>query len=318
MRFRNVFAALFLISCGAIALVFFNSSISEEDVNPDNQYQRYFNEHYKIFAVDVPDTFSFAGEKMPLEIHDVKERFDRELMVNTYWQSQSLLMFKRANRWFPVIEPILAEEGVPDDFKYLAVAESGLGNVVSPAKAVGFWQFLKSTAQDHGLEVREGIDERYNVELATRAACKFLKECHARYDSWTLAAAAYNYGQRNVSYQMERQDASNYYDLLLNEETARYVFRLSAMKEILSQPSKYGFHFRPNDLYHPYKTYFVEVDTSITDIPAFARKHGINYKNLKVLNPWLRDNSFKNPKGKVYQIKLPTAEEKGFGDAASE
>ncbi len=318
MRFRNLFAALLLICIGAVTLVFFNSSVSEEEVDPDNQYRRYFNEHYKIFAVDIPDTFSFAGEYMPLEINDVKERFDRELMVNTYWQSQSLIMFKRANRWFPIIEPILAEEGVPDDFKYLSVAESGLSNVVSPAKAVGFWQFLKSTAQEHGLEVREGLDERYNVEKSTRAACQFLKECHSRYGSWTMAAAAYNYGQRNISNQMERQEANSYYDLLLNEETARYVFRISSMKEILSHPSKYGFHFRPGDLYRPYKTVSIDVDSSITDIPAFARRYGINYKNFKILNPWLRDNSFSNPKSKSYSLKLPAEGEKGFGDARAE
>ena len=315
MRFRNLITAATIISLGVVATLLLNSSVSEETADPDDQYRKYFNEHYKIFAVDIPDEFTFAEEPMPLHVNDVKERFDRELMVNTYWQSQSLLMFKRANRWFPVIEPILAEEGVPDDFKFLAVAESGLSNVVSPAKAVGFWQFLKGTAGEYGLEVREGVDERYNVEASTRAACRYLKEAYERYGSWTLAAASYNYGQRNVSNQLKRQKADNYYDLLLNEETARYVFRLSAMKEILSHPAKYGFHFRPDDLYNPYKTITVEVDTSIFDIPAFAKRNGINYKNFKILNPWLRDNEFNNSRGKTYDIKLPTSDDKGFRDA---
>jgi hypothetical protein len=227
-------------------------------------------------------------------------------------------MFKRASRWFPVIEPILAEEGVPDDFKYLSVAESGLSNVVSPAKAVGYWQFLQGTAQQYGLEVREGVDERYNIELSTRAACKFLKQGKEKYGSWTMAAAAYNYGQGNLDGQIKRQKEDNYYDLLLNEETARYVFRVSAYKEILSNPGKYGFHFRPGDLYAPYKTITVEVDSTINDIPAFARKNGINYKNLKILNPWLRDNLLSNTKGKVYSIKLPAQGENGFQDSERE
>lgn len=315
MRLRNILVAFAIIAVGTAAIFLLNSSVSEETADPDEQYRKYFNEHYKIFAVDIPNQFTFAGEEMPLHVSDVRERFDRELMVNTYWQSQSLLMFKRANRWFPVIEPILAEEGVPDDFKFLAVAESGLSNVVSPAKAVGFWQFLKGTAGEFGLEIREGLDERYNVEASTRAACRYLKEAHKRFGSWTLAAASYNHGQGNVNNQLKRQGADNYYDLLLNEETARYVFRLSAMKEILSHPAKYGFHFRPDDLYAPYKTKTIEIDSSITDIPAFARKYGINYKNFKLLNPWLRDNEFRNSKGTTYTMKMPTVEEKGFKDA---
>lgn len=315
MTLQKLLTALLILGLGGLAVVMLNSSVTQESSDPDEQYVKYFNDNYKIFAIDIPDEFSFAGEPMPLHVGDVRERLDRELMVNTYWQSNALLMFKRANRWFPVIEPILAEEGVPDDFKYLAVAESGLSNVVSPAKAAGFWQFLKGTAGEYGLEVRDGVDERYSVAAATRAACKYLKEAKERFGTWTLAAAAYNYGQANVAKQLKRQDAEDYYDLLLNEETARYVFRLSAMKEILSQPSKYGFHFRPDDLYAPYKTIEVEVDSSITDMAAFARYYGINYKNLKILNPWLRDDHLSNPRGKTYSIALPAADEEGFKDA---
>ncbi|NND94089.1 MAG: transglycosylase SLT domain-containing protein [Flavobacteriales bacterium] len=315
MRYRSFFTALLILTVGLGIYITLNSSVSQQKADPDRQYLHYFNEHYKIFAIDIPDTFTFANERMPLHVHDVKERFDRELMVNTYWQSQSLLMFKRASRWFPVIEPILKEEGVPDDFKYLSVAESGLSNVVSPAKAVGFWQFLKSTAKENGLEIREGVDERYNVELSTRAACRFLKDCKSKYGSWTMAAAAYNYGQGNLDSQIKRQGSENYYDLLLNEETARYVFRVSAYKEILSNPGKYGFHFRPGDLYPPYQVNEVKVDSNITDMPAFARRFGLNYKNLKILNPWLRDNVLSNPRSKEYIIKVPSENEKGFKDS---
>lgn len=315
MMQNRLLTLIAVTALGVVGFILLNSSTTAESSEPNDQYVKYFNEHYKIFAIDIPDSFAFAGEQMPLHVSDVRERFDRELMVNTYWQSQSLLMFKRANRWFPVIEPILAEEGVPDDFKYLAVAESGLSNVVSPAKAAGFWQFLKGTAGNYGLEVREGVDERYNVHAATRAACKYLKEAHERYGSWTLAAAAYNYGQGNVNGQLRRQKADNYYDLLLNEETARYVFRLSAMKEILEHPGKYGFHFRPEDLYRPYKTESVTIDSSITDMAAFARSFDINYKNFKILNPWLRDDHLKNSRSKVYTILIPAEDESGLKDA---
>lgn len=303
-----IFLLFAMIGLGWLAASF---SASEE-ANVDLSYQRYFNENYKIFSLNTPTSLSFAGEHVPLEIEDVRESFDRELLVNTYWQSQSLLFHKRANRWFPVIEPILKEEGVPDDFKYLAVIESGLDNVVSPAGATGYWQLLRDTGREYGLEINNEIDERYDVEKSTHAACKYLKSAYKKYGSWTMAAASYNIGMTGLANQMDRQKANNYYDLLLNSETGRYVFRAVAVKEILSKPGQYGFHFRPKDLYEPYKTYTVKVDTSVSDFALFAFQNGVNYKILKILNPWIRDTYLTNPSRKEYEIKLPENPEEGL------
>lgn len=288
------------------------ASFSTETQEIDISYQRYFNDNYKIFSLNTPIGITFAGEKVPLEIEDVRESLDRELLVNTYWQSQGLLFHKRANRWFPVIEPILAEQGVPDDFKYLAVIESGLDNVVSPAGATGYWQIMKETGREYGLEINNEVDERYHVEKSTVAACKYLKAAYARYGSWTMAAASYNVGMYGLAKQVDRQKADNYYDLLLNTETGRYLYRTIAIKEILSKPAQYGFHFRPKDLYQPYETYDVTVDTAVSDFADFAFQNGINYKILKILNPWLRDTYITNPKAKAYAIKLPKPSETGM------
>lgn len=285
----------------AIGWIAATTTTQEKDIS----YQRYFNENYKIFSLTIPDDLSFAGEKIPLEMEDIRERMDRELLVNTYWQSQTLLFFKRANRWFPVIEPILKEQGIPDDFKYLAVIESGLDHVVSPAGATGYWQILRDTGREYGLEINNEVDERYHVEKSTVAACKYLKTAYAKYGSWTMAAASYNMGMRGLERQVERQKVNNYYDLLLNTETGRYIFRTMAIKEILSKPAQYGFHFRPKDLYQPYETYDVVVNTSIDDFAEFAFEHNVNYKILKLYNPWLRDTYLSNPQKKEYIIKLP-------------
>lgn len=286
----------------------FTSQTEEIDIS----YQRYFNDSYKIFSLNIPEGLNFAGEKVPLEIEDIRESFDRELLVNTYWQSQSLLFQKRANRWFPVIEPILAAQGVPDDFKYLAVIESGLDNVVSPAGATGYWQIMRETGREYGLEINNEVDERYNVEKATVAACKYLKKAYGKYGSWTMAAASYNVGMRGLEKQVDRQKADSYYDLLLNTETGRYLYRTIAIKEILSKPAQYGFHFRPKDLYQPYETYEITINTAVDDFADFAFEHGVNYKILKILNPWLRDTYITNPQKKEYTIKLPLKSETGM------
>lgn len=309
-KLKTTFAGIMALAACYVAIQFFN--FSAEDNAVDEQYTSYINKHYKIFALDIPDKIDFAGEAVPLDLVDIKERLDREMLVNTYWQSQGLLFHKKANRWFPIIEPILAEEGVPDDFKYLAVIESGLSNVVSSANAVGFWQFLKPTAQSYGLEVRDGVDERYNVEKATRAAAKMLKDLKNKYGNWTMAAAAYNLGMGNMNKQIKRQKTENYYDLLLVDETSRYVFRILAVKEILSNSNKYGFHFRPQDLYEPYETITLQVDSTVDDFADFASQYGITYKTLKILNPWLRDSYLKNTNGKTYDIKLPANDYKGL------
>ena len=278
----------------------------------DKSYMDYVGDHYKIFALEGPEKINFAGEDIPLEISDVKERLDRELMVNTYWQSQTLLLHKRANRWFPVIEPILAENEIPDDFKYLALAESGLENVVSPAGAVGFWQFLKSSGKSYGLEINDEVDERYHVEKSTKAACKYLSDSYDKYGNWCLSAASYNMGPNGLEKQMDIQNEESYFDLLLNAETSRYLFRILAMKEILTNSTKYGFYFRPQDLYEPYKTKIAEVNEGVTSWAEYSHSQNINYKILKTLNPWLRKPYLTNKNHKSYAIKLPAVSEVGL------
>lgn len=259
----------------------------------------------RVEALDIPNVMTFAGERVPLQDIDVRERLDRELHVNTYWHSNMLLMIKKANRFFPVIAPLLKKYNLPDDFKYLAVAESGLDNVTSSAGASGFWQFMKATGKQYGLEINSYVDERYNLELATKVAAQYLLNSKELFGSWTNAAAAYNAGNAGISKQMKRQDATDYYSLLLNSETARYVFRILAFKEILSNPKKYGFYVDQDDLYQAIPTKTIVVDTPIEDFAKFAKKQGINYKILKIHNPWLRDTFLKNASGKKYHIKIP-------------
>ena len=265
-------------------------------------------ENYEIKALKIPKNLSFAGERVPIEIPDVYERMDRELLVNTYWQSNALLYIKRANKFFPIIEPILAENGIPDDFKYLALVESGLTNATSPAGAKGFWQILKSTGREYGLEINSNVDERYNLEKSTRVACKYLNKAYNKFGSWTLVAGAYNAGKAGINRQIEKQKVYNYYDLLLNEETSRYVFRIIAAKEILLNPKKYGFIYDKQDLYLNKPTYTIKVDTAITNIAKFAIRYGLNYKEFKILNPWLRENKLNNVSRKIYKIRLPAYE----------
>ncbi|WP_299154961.1 lytic transglycosylase domain-containing protein [uncultured Christiangramia sp.] len=260
---------------------------------------------YRIKALPVPENLDFAGEPVPLEDPDVYERMDRELLVNTYWQSNALLLIKRANKFFPIIEPVLEEEGIPDDFKYLAVIESGLTQAVSPAKAVGFWQILEGTGKEYGLEINSNVDERYNIEKSTRVAADYLKKAKARFGSWTLAAASYNAGQYGVDKQLDRQKVDEYYELLLGEETGRYVFRILALKEIMNNPEKYGFDYEEEDLYAPIQLNKVKVDTAVENFPNFAREFGINYKTLKIHNPWLRDDHLNNSSRRTYYIEIP-------------
>jgi hypothetical protein len=256
-------------------------------------------------SVKIPEILDFANEGVPLEIFYVKESLDRELLVNTYWHSSSLMLFKRANRWFPVIEPILKKNGIPDDFKYLALIESGLQNVTSPAGAEGYWQFLKNTAREYGLEVNSGIDERYNVEKSTAAACRYLNDAYERYGDWTLVASAYNAGNRRIIEALEMQKVDNYYDLELNDETSRYLFRILAIKTIFNDPETYGFQLTDEDLYPPIPTYTVTVKHTIKDLVGFAREHNITYKTLKYFNPWILKDQLPNRTGRTYEIIIP-------------
>ena len=252
-----------------------------------------------------PTEVDFAGEMMPLELPDVRERFDRELLVNANLHASTILIIKRANRAFKIIEPILEKNEVPNDFKYLAVIESSLINAVSPAGAKGVWQFMPATAKEIGMEVNDCVDERYHLEKSTEAACKFLLAAKAKFGSWTLAAASYNGGITGVNKQIDLQKVSNYYDLLLNDETSRYVFRILALKEIMKAPEKFGFEISKQDLYELYPTRKIEIDTTITNLPDFAIRQGVNYKILKLYNPWLRDIKLENKIRKKYLIELP-------------
>ncbi|MBT8265894.1 MAG: lytic transglycosylase domain-containing protein [Bacteroidia bacterium] len=276
-----------------------------QDAPSDDNLEKKIINDYNVYALNVPANLDFAGEALPLDNPDILERMDRELLVNTYWQSNGLLMFKRANKYFPIIEPILEEYGVPEDFKYLAVIESGLQNVTSPAGAKGFWQIMKATGRENGLEINNNVDERYNLELATKVACQYLLKAKERFGSWTLAAASYNAGVAGVSRRLNDQGVNTYYDLLLGEETGRYIFRIVALKEILGNPEQYGFNFRHKDLYSGVPTYKVEVDTAVTDFVQFAKKFGINYKILKLHNPWLREKHLNNNSRKPYLIDIP-------------
>lgn len=296
---KNILAFVGLLSVSGL-LIF-----AVQDAPSDDNLEKKMINDYNVYALNIPENLDFSGEAMPLNNPDILERMDRELLVNTYWQSNGLLMFKRANKYFPVIEPILAKNEIPDDFKYLAVIESGLTNAVSPANARGFWQIMKATGKENGLEINTNVDERYHLEKATEAACKYLLEAKEKFGTWTLAAAAYNAGITGISKRLNSQSVTNYYDLLLGEETGRYIFRIVALKEILNNPDKYGFNFRYKDLYNSIPTYTVSVDTVVTDFVAFSKQFGINYKILKLHNPWLREAHLNNKSRKEYLIEIP-------------
>jgi len=264
-------------------------------------------QYYKIVSLPIPDTMFLFGEEMPLDIFYVKESLDKELSVNTYWHSSTLMLIKKSHRWFPLIDSILKSNGIPSDFRYLAVIESGLSNVISSANAVGFWQFLKGTAKDYNLEVNKEVDERYNVEKSTEAACQYFNKSFEKFGNWTMVAAAYNAGNRGITKQLERQNAGSYYDLLLSDETSRYVYRIAAIKLIFEDPELYGFYMTEDDFYSPIPTHNVVIEEKVKDFADFAKQHGISYKILKYFNPWLRQNYLKNKKKKKYYIKIPNA-----------
>lgn len=296
---KNVLAGVGLLSIAAVSIY------AVQDAPSDANLETKIINDYNVYALNVPDGLHFAEEPLPLDNPDILERMDRELLVNTYWQSNGLLMFKRANKYFPIMEPILKKHGVPDDFKYLAVIESGLQNVTSPAGAKGFWQIMKVTGRENGLEINANVDERYNLEKATEVACKYLLQAKERFGSWTLAAASYNAGMAGIAKRLKKQGVTDYYDLLLGEETGRYLFRIVALKEILNHPEKYGFNFRHKDLYQAVPTYKVAVDTAVTDFVKFSERFGINYKILKLHNPWLREGHLNNKSRKLYHIEIP-------------
>lgn len=298
---------LTILGTAALTGAIFFSIQAKKDGTDDDQNKNNFHNSYKIFAINKPENLSFAGEKIPLNDPDIYEKLDREIHVNTYWQSNTILLIKRANKYFPIIEPILAKHGIPDDFKYLAVAESGLQNVTSPAGAKGIWQIMKATAKEYKLEVTTTVDERYHLEKATEAACKYLLK--AREDlgnaDWLTVAASYNMGITGVKKQRTRQSSQHYLDLLLNSETGRYVYRLAALKMILENPQNFGFQVREKDKYQIIPTTSITIDTTVNDLGKFAHDFGINYKVLKIHNPWLRENYLSDKSRKKYDIKIP-------------
>lgn len=278
-----------------------------------NDIEKSVATEYRISAIDIPENLNFAGEKVPQDDPEVMERVDREFLVNTYWQSNALLLMKRSHKYFPIIEPILAKNGIPDDFKYLALAESGLQNVVSHAGATGFWQIMKGTGKEYGLEINGNVDERYHLEKSTEVACEYLNKWKKKYGNWTLAAAAYNAGPGAINKFLRIQQVNDYYDLLLGQETGRYVFRIMAIKEILSNPEKYGFDIKTEDLYTAVPTFKVEIDEPVSSFADFAQQYEINYKILKRHNPWLREPHLNNSSRKKYTIEIPN---KGYYGAS--
>ena len=291
---------IFLLS---LSLLFISSSYLNTS---DNIHQQGFNNKYNVYSVLKPDNLKFSNELVPNTSLDVWERLDKELLKNIYWQSNTLLYFKRANKYFPIIEEILAENNIPDDFKYLALIESGFEYTVSPSGAAGFWQIMKGTAREYGLEVNYAIDERYNLRKSTEAACRYLQKAYNEFGSWTMAAASYNMGKNGAGRRIEEQSSNNYYNLYLNSETSRYVFRIIAVKEIMQNPKRYGFMFREKDLYNMPNFKTLEVDSTIANLSDFASLHGVNYKLLKQFNPWLRSTSLPDKSRRKYILKIPT------------
>ena len=301
-RLRQGF--LLVVMLGFLFKLTTSSRNSEETRMLDEFWSR-----YSVHAVPIPDDMEFAGEQVPLEDLEVRERVDRELLVNTYFQSSTVLSMKRSARWFPVFEPILKQYGVPDDFKYLAVIESGLANLVSPSQAAGFWQFVESTGRAYGLKIEEGIDERYDPIRSTHAACRFLLDAKREFGSWAMAAAAYNMGTNGLRKQVQQQGLSQYYELWLNQETSRYLPRLIATKYIFEHPKSYGYRLTAAQKYGPLTNRTIKIDTAIKDVAQWARSMGYSYKVLRAHNPWIRSYSLPSPGGsQPYTFRLPEAD----------
>ncbi len=289
-----------LITLSTIALLF----VVIELFTFSTKGEKYpFSIIFKDFKIS-PD-INFCGEPVPFQSDDIRERFDREILKNAYWQSETIMYFKRAKRWFPIIEPILKQYGLPEDLKYVAIIESGLVNVVSPAGATGFWQIMERTGKEYGMEIREEVDDRYDVEKSTHAACKYFRSAYRKFKSYTSAAASYNMGMAGLASKMEEQGVSSYYDLLLNMETSRYVFRILSYKAIFNDPKYYGYDPDDIDGYPPYDVYTVKIDSTIPDLMKYALTVNSNYKILKTLNPWLRERRLSVRNGSTYMLKLP-------------
>lgn len=301
MKFWNKNTVIILL----VGIICFGSGLFiKGSLRYDDKQQQLIEQNIRSYSLPIPESVTFAGQKISLKEFDVRERFDRELLTNVYWQSQTILLLKRANRFFPTIERILKEQSMPDDLKYVALIESGLLNVNSPVGASGFWQFMDKTGKQYGLTINTEVDERYHLEKATYAACKYFKESYAVFNDWGLVAASYNMGIEGLRRQLKNQSGSSYYDLFLNTETSRYVFRILAMKEIAEKPQQYGFYIAKNHLYDPIPTMNLSVNYSIPDLAAWAIQFKTNYKTVKLLNPWLRSNTLTLKEGESVEITL--------------
>ena len=295
---------LLTLSCFNLS-VFAQQNPRYRNSDGDNYDAASLNKPLQVTAPSVPKSYSLFGEKIPLEQWDIRERFDRELLVNTYMQGTTVYIIKLMGRYMPMIEERLKANGVPDDFKYLCVAESALQNQTSKAGAVGFWQFMKGTAPSYGLYIDNEVDERYNPEKSTDAACAYLKDAYRKFGNWTAAAASYNCGMGGYNGAMTSQGESSFYNLQLPDETMRYIFRIAALKYILSDPERSGFKLDYEDVYHPVNLKKLSISYGIGDLIQFAKNKGTSYKMIKLLNPWLREKFFNNSKGRTYTILLP-------------
>jgi len=274
---RAFLVLVYLLTFLVVAYVSVSLFVQAADNNSaDTAYNAEMRENYGNYLPQLPDTLTFCGERVPLEDFDVREALDAEIIKVMYWHSQMFIYLKRANRYFPTLRKILAENGIHEDFLYLCVAESGMDHVVSPAKAVGFWQLLESTGKDAGLEINSEVDERYNIEKSTRVACKYFHQAHDKFGNWTLAAASYNCGQAGMQKLIDRQGVDSYYDLRNYTETGRYIFRILALKLVMQNPSAYGFVYKEKDLYPELKTRTIEVDTTVEDLYTFAKDVTLN------------------------------------------
>lgn len=300
---KTAIAALVLASLAIVGEAFIFATRKE---NSEELHTQAIRAGYRVYAPPIPDTLTFAGERVPLDIYYVREGLDRELVSNMYYQSSTLFNIKRATRVFPVIERILHEQGIPEDFKYLCVIESGLQNVTSPAGAQGYWQFMKTTGQQYGLEVSDEVDMRNDLEASTRAACRYLKDLKARFGNWTSAAAAYNCGENGLERRLANQRQKSYYDLYLNRETQRYVYRILALKLIMQHPQDYGYCVRHCDTYPELPYEEVSLGGQNVDLVQFAADNGTSYKMLRTLNEWIVTDKLKNKAAKTYTVRIPS------------
>jgi membrane-bound lytic murein transglycosylase D len=296
--------AIVMSGCAIVMSIFVMAKTAPK--NDESQYRELVKEYYQNFSAPIPDKVTFCGEEIPIDNVYVREALDRELTEIMYSHSKTFLILKRAERYFPEIELILQKQGVPEDIKYLSVAESGLNNVISPAKAEGFWQFVPGTAKEYGLESLEGWDDRYDLEKSTIAACDYLKKKNAIFNDWALTCASYNCGERGLKSRMNEQGCDNYWEIYTNSETSRYVYRIIAFKLIMENPQQYGFYFRKKDTYQPIPTNELIIDTTIHDLFAFAKQIKVPYKYLRNLNPTIRDSKIINKENKKLKIKVPT------------